>query len=405
MEARFNQLPIWPCWRVKGTGKTYGSLQEAALSVKELTVNNSHRLIRRPDPEKESAYREYAGRIIDGAFSRTTVFNEIEVVLKHVPAGIRSLYGKVPGEKKIEVGYLAEMGVQALTAAIEAQWTPGKIHIMPHSSGYDSRLISAILMRLADKNGIEWLGEMRFVCWEPEIRYFRRLMHHMGWPEHFICPVKEGAGPVDYYGEVIDFDLIGALYSENERLWAGPALGRKWMQAQGLDEDQCEGISALFGDETMKWHRLRWGNVAYLLACYLFENPSPWTGSRIPFMAPFVSEPWLALITRYRIGCSVDDFKLAMIHMVDPDLVNLDRFPNFRFVAGPVLSQHRYQPFQVLGDETVKNARERFAQAGGGRPQDLFKDNVLRYFDPVNQAYVRLAIFNNLKKKGCEIHE
>jgi len=403
MKERFNQLPIWPCWRVKGTGKTYPNLQEAALSVGALTVNKNHRLIRRSDPEKEPVYRKYGEQIEAGGFTRGTFFNEIEVVLKDVPAGIRSLYGRKPGEKKIEVGYLAELGVKALEEAVVSQWDSQKIHIMPHSSGYDSRLISAMLMRLAERNGIEWLGEMRFVCWEPEIRYFRKLMDYMGWPEHFVCPVKEKSGPVDYYREILDFDFIGKIYCESERVWAGPALGRKWMKENGLDETRCEGITGLFGDESMKWHRLNWGKVSYLVACYLFENPSPWLGSDIPFMAPFVSEPWLDLITRYRMGCGLDDFKLSMIQIIDPELNNLNRFPNFRFVAGPIMQQHRAHPFQMLSENTVDTCRKRFVQAGGD-PKTLFPDHVFRYYDPANSHYLKMAIFHALEQRGCTIH-
>jgi len=406
MKERYNQLPVWPCWRVKGSGETYPTIHKAALAVKDLSFNLDHVLIRSARPEKMKVYHKYAALLDRDEFTRTTMFNEIEVVTREPSPEIRALYRQTPGTKEIETTYMAEQCVKALAAAIEDEWEPDKVHIMPHSAGYDSRLISAILRNLARKNGPEWLGEMRFACWEPETAYFKRIMDHMGWPERFICPIRSDR-VVDYYERVTDFDLVGEIYCEPERFWAGPALARVMMQDEGIDEDDCVGITALFGDETGKMNRLSWPGISYFLACYLFENPSPWLGSEIPFMTPFVSKPWLELLSRYKIPCTLDYFKLEMIAIADREMVDLFRFPNFRFVHGPIMSHKKYHPHQVLSEETAKKMETCFLNSwyyqNHGKKEVLPFPRILYYHHEAWNEYLKAAICENLIKRGCTI--
>ncbi|MFN4199629.1 MAG: hypothetical protein ACK4FS_11450, partial [Flavobacterium sp.] len=96
--------------------------------------------------------------------------------------------------------------IESLHRAIEKTWDPTKFHIILHSSGYDSRIISKVIANLRDKNGRKWLGKVLFICWEPEGESFEKIMKAEGWEpnEYHIC--NRNAQPDEYYSEVLAFE-------------------------------------------------------------------------------------------------------------------------------------------------------------------------------------------------------
>lgn len=67
---------------------------------------------------------------------------------------------------------------------VERAWDPAKFHFVLHSSGLDSRLISAAIRALARKNGPDWLGDVLFVECDGEAGTFKALMEATGWKPH-----------------------------------------------------------------------------------------------------------------------------------------------------------------------------------------------------------------------------
>jgi hypothetical protein len=75
----------------------------------------------------------------------------------------------------------------AIVDAIEAAWAPGKFHRVYHSSGWDSRILSAAIRRLYERNGADWLGDVLFVCISNECDLAAHILELEGWgPEHFL---------------------------------------------------------------------------------------------------------------------------------------------------------------------------------------------------------------------------
>ena len=65
--------------------------------------------------------------------------------------------------------------------AIERVWDPTKFHLIGHSSGVDSRLISKAIKELGEKNGDDWLGEVYYVENGGEGDLFNQIKDIMGF--------------------------------------------------------------------------------------------------------------------------------------------------------------------------------------------------------------------------------
>jgi hypothetical protein len=84
--------------------------------------------------------------------------------------------------------------IRELEAFVEDRWND-QFHMVFHSSGIDSRIVSKIIHRLYKKNGPEWLGEVLFVCFGPECDEFMKIMEYEGWrrDQYFPCQNMLGA--------------------------------------------------------------------------------------------------------------------------------------------------------------------------------------------------------------------
>jgi hypothetical protein len=83
--------------------------------------------------------------------------------------------------KKIHLSEFASKAFDIVCDAIEQEWNPDKIHIMPHSSGWDSNFISYALSHLREKNGDDWFGETIFVEIDGEHVGFYQIMARLGF--------------------------------------------------------------------------------------------------------------------------------------------------------------------------------------------------------------------------------
>jgi hypothetical protein len=85
----------------------------------------------------------------------------------------------------------------ALRKYIVTVWDSSKPHLFFHSSGYDSRILSGILMELRDEFGEEWIGDIHFRCHQPEGSGFLEIMKREKWiPSQY--SVWKGP-PTDHY--------------------------------------------------------------------------------------------------------------------------------------------------------------------------------------------------------------
>jgi len=62
--------------------------------------------------------------------------------------------------------------------SIYENWDPSKMHIILHSSGFDSRILSGILLRLYNELGDSWMGKSVLLCYTPEEDYAERVINY-----------------------------------------------------------------------------------------------------------------------------------------------------------------------------------------------------------------------------------
>jgi hypothetical protein len=105
------------------------------------------------------------------------MFKEITIPPPELPDSIRRLTEKRSQLAQNDIPAIA----QALENVLDKIWKPEFFHLIPHSSGYDSRIISYIVMKLRNRYGRKWLGDVLFFCRFPEVKEFRQIMEFQGW--------------------------------------------------------------------------------------------------------------------------------------------------------------------------------------------------------------------------------
>ena len=92
--------------------------------------------------------------------------------------------------------------IDAICDAISAVWSADGLHVVFHSSGYDSRMLSSCIRKLYRDGRIS--GDVLFLSNRWEAREFTRIMQLQGWKpdQYLVCaPGQEG----EHFGRVLDF--------------------------------------------------------------------------------------------------------------------------------------------------------------------------------------------------------
>lgn len=181
----------------------------------------------------------------------TTVFDEVSILeYKKSCSDIEYNFGMldIPHEDYLQGNYSRE-AFKRFKKAILNKWTPDKLHVVFHSSGYDSRMISVALKELYEEHGSA-LGEVMFLnnSWEAE--NFKQIMEIEGWDEsQYIIVNEDEKDPTMAFAGSFDFDI--AWEQLNCGMISYPVNANfepiRWCQERGiLPEDskiQCIGGS------------------------------------------------------------------------------------------------------------------------------------------------------------------
>lgn len=131
-----------------------------------------------------TAYRGIGNQIKQGE----SLFKEITSEPPQLTGILRKIAIEGPQVKRNNIPDIAE----AIERSIEQAWKPGMFHLVPHSSGIDSRIISQTLVNLNKKHGDEWIGDLLFFCRLPEVEEFKLIMSFQGWkPDQFVYQEKD----------------------------------------------------------------------------------------------------------------------------------------------------------------------------------------------------------------------
>ena len=156
---------------------------------------------------KELTIRTNLGE--DICSKKKTVFKEIEVIppLETLSEEYKELIKVKANCIFLTWPKFVERLYTLLIRAVEKEWSKEKTHLVYHSSGYDSRIMSMIIKELSKKHGIDWLGDILFVCKEPEGDTFEKIMDYQGWDRKQYRVYNKGVPKGDYYKLAFDYSF------------------------------------------------------------------------------------------------------------------------------------------------------------------------------------------------------
>lgn len=193
-------------------------------------------------PKKLTLNKKFVASRFKERTRRTTLFREVVTARLGdvLTPELRELFHVQPVVRH-DLGELLSELRGLLRDAIERSWRPGLFHVVMHSSGYDSRMISWTIKSLVEEHGEGWLGPgLLFLCSIREGSEFKKIMRYEGWAEHQYAVVNEGVKENEYYARSLtDF-------------------GRAWRR--------LGGVSAI--PVNLFWYPVEWArNVGFMPDC------------------------------------------------------------------------------------------------------------------------------------------
>jgi len=147
----------------------------------------------------------------------------------------------------------AKLVFRAMKKAIEDSWDSTKFHPIPHSSGYDSRLIAMALNELLLVRGERWLGEVLFYESDGEAKQAKELLGLEGWGDYPFVVYNEGVCSRKYHERSISLDDVWKRYNGvspyPQNVWYEPI---EWLQEKGhipKDDDELQPITGFGSNE------------------------------------------------------------------------------------------------------------------------------------------------------------
>jgi len=389
MHEKHNQLPMLPIYHDVESGISYLTFQEAAIACGKLTL-----------------IEEDSGYWTDNILYKSTIFKEVKAITLKMTDQIEALLDKSP---VIDVDpSTAEKAVLALREALIRQWDPEKIHVMATSSGYDTRLLLAIIKQEQEARGEDWFGETYFYCVQPEIPEWRKVMDYFGWPEVVLRPIGEYAEPLDFFAPTMTFDAIGKANAGINRYRKAISIAELQLESFITVDENIQRVSATWSDETSVWIGKKTETTREFIHRKLFDNPSPWYSKGTEFIYPFASFEYVSLLLKQQPPLFGNAFKLAKLKVVDPILTDLERFPNGKFRLVKELKEKGFLSYRELSAETISKMEQQFKDSW--YYQTMNPKNVLPFKMEVTLAmnhevreYIKAAICEHLIERGCEI--
>lgn len=179
-------------------------------------------------------------------YKTDTIFYEVSInKYQHSREALQFLQEPVTEIKDLDELY------QALKKAVYENWDVSKIHIIGHSSGYDSRILSNIIKELTLEYGQQWAGKIYFVEVLGEGEQFKNIMQKQGLDGLIY---KENYQPSLYHHYSFDFETFWQKFNG---LSAFPINqwydAYKYFNEQGiLPSNDIQGITGYGANESME---------------------------------------------------------------------------------------------------------------------------------------------------------
>jgi len=315
-----------------------------------------------------------------------TIFNEVNVVPfnKAYEKPVKEFGEKKINRTPVSKKEFVELMFMILTDYIEKTWDPYKFHIIPHSSGYDSRLISTILKRLKKKNGSDWFGDYVFIESNGESELFKQMMQMEGWRKHIV--MYEGKDPSEAHLHSFDFKnawkagLIGfpvnSWYSQVE-----------WLQKMDIAPENVQCYTGYGANETTTViHRAdlyananyqpeyKPNNLGLYFAWHYLHQLSAFTLNG-DWIHPFYNLDYLGAFAKYskghiehlHPGLSVSK---VILEIIEPELAKIHKM---------VTKEVKKKGFFNVSDKIINQAIKDYKSSWYGKRNPIQPTNEIKY--------------------------
>lgn len=275
-----------------------------------------------------------------------TPFMEVDIVPfeEAMPDEVLSFVANPPVTDKC--GKLARRLGRLFLKVVEQAWDPKKFHLIWHSSGHDSRLISWAIKYLYEKNGPDWLGDILFIEWDCEAEPFKQIMETEGWsPTQYAVYKPTQAGTLEYHADSVEFthawERLNGHVSIPLSYWCDPVI---YFQQQGLipGDDQLQCWNGQFANETVKWTEL-YGSLEVAIR-KITDNLLCTTTQKGDFVWPYLNLEWIT--TKRRYATSFGWHQKWLVEELAPELTCIPRVDgsvlkrsSCRRISRPLLAQ------------------------------------------------------------------
>ena len=147
-------LPYEAMYVSKTTGKKSISLREICREEDQLTI----------DPTSHSGFKEIG------------IYDIRKLIIpqyKHLITDLEKL-------EDHSVEDIANILLNKTRDYLIDSWDSNYPHVVFHSGGADSRIISYLLLELEEEMGKDWIGDLKFLCFKPEQKQFLDVMKRQG---------------------------------------------------------------------------------------------------------------------------------------------------------------------------------------------------------------------------------
>lgn len=230
-----------------------------------------------------------------------------------------------PSAEEWDVDAAVDDYLAGIEVIIDAYWAPDKHHVVYHSSGWDSRILSSALARLRARNGDGWLGDVLFVSNKWEAEGFKAIMALLGFSDRaFVW--REHIPESDYFDACFDFAhawrWLNAPCPIPVNLWHYLVQGA---QVVGLlpSDERVQGVAGYWANELVDC--FLHGGKYWLDRMHWYPNTAM---ASLPFpvemVLPFAHKALLEQLPAYGLGrIGGKEFRKLLADRCMPDAVGI----------------------------------------------------------------------------------
>lgn len=215
--------------------------------------------------------------------------------------------------------------INTVTNYIEDTWEKDKFHIVTHSGGWDSRILSVILRDIHNRRGASFIGNIFFACFGQECKYQKKIMDIEGWNSN-----QYGSFPYDeaFFTHQLNFkkawyNFNGPnSYPLNWRFWITDKLGVK-------PEDTDYYAAGYFNEVFQMIGRGRNNQLRNFINKYYYTF-SVRTSSAYPIsniIQPIINPQTLELFIKSKVAYPPNT-RHSVLKKLNPKLSSIDRLSN-----------------------------------------------------------------------------